>query len=227
MHQINTKFGRTLSLIVIAGLLIFLIDAPWKVSAQQQQSGGGGGGAQNITQIGGVSLSLGSKTSANSIPVVVASDQGAQAVSESGTWTVQPGNTPNTTAWKVDGSAVTQPVSGTVALGAATASIGEVTDHTTCSTTVISPAWAAVPTVSTAVTATTTCVEAIIFTNTNASAQTVTVTDGQGSPVTVINAYSIPPNSQVTFPFYGTPMTTGIKWSAGGTGVTGSVKGYQ
>jgi len=32
---------------------------------------------------------------------------------QSGSWTVQPGNTANTTAWKVDGSAVTQPVSGT------------------------------------------------------------------------------------------------------------------
>ena len=30
---------------------------------------------------------------------------------QSGVWTVQPGNTANTTAWKVDGSAVTQPVS--------------------------------------------------------------------------------------------------------------------
>ena len=34
------------------------------------------------------------------------------AVTQSGTWTVQPGNTANTTAWKVDGSAVTQPVNG-------------------------------------------------------------------------------------------------------------------
>ena len=40
---------------------------------------------------------------------------GTVAATESGTWTVQPGNTANTTAWKVDGSAVTQPVSGTVA----------------------------------------------------------------------------------------------------------------
>lgn len=31
--------------------------------------------------------------------------------SQAGTWTVQPGNTANTTAWKVDGSAVTQPIS--------------------------------------------------------------------------------------------------------------------
>lgn len=41
------------------------------------------------------------------------------SATQTGTWTVQPGNTANTTAWKVDGSAVTQPVSGTV-----TANIG-------------------------------------------------------------------------------------------------------
>lgn len=116
---------------------------------------------------------------------------------------------------------------GTVVNGAGTASIGKVTDNTTCGTTVLAPAWAAIPTSSTAVTATTTCVEAIIFTNTNGSAQTVTVTDGQATAVTVLNAFSIPANSQVTFPFYGTPMTTGIKWLAGGTGITGTVKGYQ
>jgi hypothetical protein len=38
-------------------------------------------------------------------------DSGTLAATQSGTWTVQPGNTANTTAWKVDGSAVTQPVS--------------------------------------------------------------------------------------------------------------------
>lgn len=38
---------------------------------------------------------------------------GTVAATQSGVWTVQPGNTANTTAWKVDGSAVTQPVSGT------------------------------------------------------------------------------------------------------------------
>ena len=61
------------------------------------------------------------------------------AVTQSGTWVVQPGNTANTTAWKVDGSAVTQPVSGTFwqatqpvslatvpALVAGTANIGDV-----------------------------------------------------------------------------------------------------
>jgi hypothetical protein len=35
---------------------------------------------------------------------------------QGGTWVVQPGNTANTTAWKVDGSSVTQPVSGSVSV---------------------------------------------------------------------------------------------------------------
>lgn len=43
---------------------------------------------------------------------------GTVAATQSGTWTVQPGNTANTTAWKVDGSAVTQPVSGTITANA-------------------------------------------------------------------------------------------------------------
>lgn len=60
-----------------------------------------GGGAVNV-QDGG-----------NSITVDNAGTFATQS-SQSGTWTVQPGNTANTTAWKVDGSAVIQPVSGTV-----------------------------------------------------------------------------------------------------------------
>lgn len=43
---------------------------------------------------------------ATAVPV-----SGTIAATQSGTWTVQPGNTANTTAWKVDGSAVTQPIS--------------------------------------------------------------------------------------------------------------------
>lgn len=52
---------------------------------------------------------------ASAVPVSLSSTtiSGTVAATQSGTWTVQPGNTANTTAWKVDGSAVTQPVSGT------------------------------------------------------------------------------------------------------------------
>lgn len=56
-------------------------------------------------------------------PSTAVTNAGTFAVqaAQSGTWTVQPGNTANTTAWKVDGSAVTQPVSnaGTFAVQAA------------------------------------------------------------------------------------------------------------
>ncbi len=52
------------------------------------------------------------------------------AATQSGTWTVQPGNTVNTTAWKVDGSAVTQPVSGTVTANPASGTITTVSTVT-------------------------------------------------------------------------------------------------
>jgi hypothetical protein len=105
---------------------------------------------------------LGQTTMSASVPVTLASNQSAVPVSgtfwqatqpvsltsttitgtvastQSGTWTVQPGNTANTTAWKVDGSAVTQPVSIATApvLVAGAAIIGKVgIDQTTPGTT--------------------------------------------------------------------------------------------
>lgn len=44
---------------------------------------------------------VGQKAMTASLPVTLASDQAAIPVTESGTWTVQPGNTANTTAWLV------------------------------------------------------------------------------------------------------------------------------
>lgn len=62
-----------------------------------------------IVSTTGTALDVNIKTPAT-LPVSVASVP-THAVTQSGTWTVQPGNTANTTAWKVDGSAVTQPIS--------------------------------------------------------------------------------------------------------------------
>lgn len=53
----------------------------------------------------------GNSTLVAALKAIYAKVAGIIGVSQSGTWTVQPGNTANTTAWKVDGSAVTQPVS--------------------------------------------------------------------------------------------------------------------
>jgi hypothetical protein len=97
----------------------------------------------NITQWAGSALgatsNYGTSPGAVAVPGVNAFVTNTPAVSESGTWTMQPGNTANTTPWlttinqggnsatvtasnalKVDGSAVTQPVSGTVTANAGT-----------------------------------------------------------------------------------------------------------
>jgi hypothetical protein len=125
--------------------------------------------------------------------------------SQSGTWTVQPGNTANTTAWLVENA-----------------------PSTACQNTVLSSDWAAIPTTNTVVTATTTCVVALVFTNTNATgSQTVSVQDGAGTPVVIVDTLAIPAKSQVTIPMYGTRFNAGVEWSAGGTGINGAVLGYQ
>ena len=86
----------------------------------------------NISQFGGSAVVTGTGTSGAGIPRVTVSNDSNVLATQSGTWTVQPGNTPNTTPWlstisqggnsatvtagnalKVDGSAVTQPVSAT------------------------------------------------------------------------------------------------------------------
>jgi hypothetical protein len=207
---------------------------------------------------------------------------------QGGTWTVQPGNTANTTAWKVDGIGGTFPISGSIgntgfsvtgSLPAGSAVIGKVgIDQTTPGTTnAISLAQvgttatatgngvvnagvqrvaiasdntafvvntvpktscgntlatgsqlAAVPTSSTLVTsAATACVVAIIMNNTTGAALTVTVTDNTGTPINDILTFSIPPNSQLIQPLYGTAFNLGVKWLAGGAGVTGAVVAYQ
>lgn len=69
-------------------------------------------GGSSLTVDGSVSISGSVAVTDNSGSLTV-DNAGTFAVqaAQSGTWTVQPGNTANTVAWKVDGSAVTQPVS--------------------------------------------------------------------------------------------------------------------
>lgn len=117
--------------------------APWSVS----QSGSPWG--VNLTQVGGSALALGQTTMASSIPVVIASNQSAltvaqataanlnativfaspQAVTQSGTWTVQPGNTANTTPWLVTVSTALPTGSNTI--GAVTQASGPWTQNIT------------------------------------------------------------------------------------------------
>lgn len=90
------------------------------------------GGTVTVTQATGSNLHV----AVDSAPTT--------AVTQSGTWTVQPGNTANTTAWKVDGSAVTQPISAAslpLPTGAATSALQTTgnTSLTTINTTLGTP----------------------------------------------------------------------------------------
>lgn len=77
----------------------------------------------SLTQMNGAAISMGTGTrDAGTQRVTIATNDVVPA-SQNGTWTVQPGNTANTTAWKVDGSAVTQPISGTVTANAGTGTL--------------------------------------------------------------------------------------------------------
>lgn len=114
------------------------------------------------------------------------------------------------------------------ALVAGTAIIGKIAPVTGCGTTSFSQAIAAVPTSATAITTTTTCITAAYFNNTNASAQTVTLTDNSGTPINIVGpAFSLPGLSNMVIPLGGIQASSGVKWNAGGTGVTGGVIGVQ
>ena len=62
------------------------------------------GVAQDTTTIAGAAPGTAGTPSTNVVSVQGEASMTPIAASQSGTWTVQPGNTANTTAWKVDGS---------------------------------------------------------------------------------------------------------------------------
>lgn len=87
---------------------------------------------------------------------------------------------------------------------------------------------AAVPTSSTLLTsAATACVVRVVFFNTNAGAQTVTLTDNTATPINAVLTFSIPGLSNLIEDLGGGAFNLGVKWAAGGTGVTGYVVAYQ
>lgn len=78
------------------------------ITGQSLESGGAGGLGwlssvrKKVSDlIALLPTALGQATMANSLAVTIASNQSAVPASQSGTWTVQPGNTANTTAWLV------------------------------------------------------------------------------------------------------------------------------
>ena len=130
-------------------------------------------------------------------------------------------------------SVASSAVVGSVSLGGSLPSgtnlLGSVYEipKTACGNTVASQALGPVPTSSTAVFTANTCVIVIVLINTTASQLTVSVSDNQGTPVNDILNFIIGPNSQLIQPMWGLQFTSGLKWNASTSGVTGGVVGYQ
>lgn len=192
---------------------------------------GGGALKTNIGEINGVAPLMGNgATGTGSQRVTIASDNTPFAVKIDQT---TPGTT-NKVSIGTDGTVTVNALPtggntiGNVGLNAGTQIIGKTVPATTCGTTAVAQALAVVPTSSTAVFTSTTCLIAAFFNNTNATPQTVTLTDNAGTPVNGVGpAFLIPGLSNMSIPLFGIPLTTGVKWSAGGTGVTGGMIGYQ
>lgn len=152
--------------------------------------------AVSLSHIGSTAVASGNGVVGAGVQrVVIASDNTAFTVNaaESGTWTVQPGNTANTTPWLVKAG----PYDG-------------------CGTTTYDPAAVKIADATLDVlTATTTCVETIVLTNISAASATITVQDTQGTPVELLKALTISPNQTVTLNnLGGLKFASGIKYQA-------------
>jgi len=141
------------------------------------------------------------------------------------------GTSANATAIKVDGSAVTQPVSLSTlpALAAGSALIGQTLPYTSCGTTKFTKALQAVPTTSTAIASATTCLLVLNISNPSAGPLNLTVSDNQGTPVNFLNAVTINTGETRTYGFApgGASFTSGIKMQASGSGLVYTAEGLQ
>lgn len=139
---------------------------------------------------------------------IVATGVDAFAVnaSQTGTWTVQPGNTANTAQWLVKSG-----------------------PFDACGTTTYDPAAVKIPDATLDVlTATTTCVDTIVVTNVGSAQATITVQDTQGTPVQLLNALPIAPGATSVLNLGGMKFASGIKYQASASNTISIwVKGRQ
>lgn len=191
------------------------------VGASSQISAGGGVATNvNVTGIGGV---LGQQTMAASAPVAIASDQSSLKVNGPDANGAAPTKSPVQVAG-FDGTDVRQ-----IRVYPNTFQpVVAVPPGTTCTyLTMVSVPLQTIPTSTTTLISGTVCPTFLDITNTTAGSLTITITDLQGSPVTFLNAFAIPANSQLLQPLYGLPFTSGLTWKASGSGLTGGLVGFQ
>lgn len=213
-----------LAIVVLVALAIATTSSGRPASAQLQQSGGTGSnasvgsinvaGPSSATQVGAqfnttpatlTNGQMGALQLDSSQNLLVKVNAGAVSATQSGTWTVQPGNTANTTPWLV-----------------------KMIPNTGCGATLYDSGVVVVPNSSTAVTTTTTCVDRVIFNNITGNAVTVTLQDNQGTPKDYLTSYSLPGNSQLVLPLGYAKFLSGIKWQAGtASAINAQIVGYQ
>lgn len=151
---------------------------------------------------------------------------GTQAVTQSGTWTVQPGNTANSTAWLVTGTGGTFPITGSInntafAVNGGTANIGivrAVPSSCTQSTPFTNSTVGVGTGAGTSVSSTTTCVTQVYVNNITNAAVTFRLADKSGTPVIWVGGnsdFTIQANSNVSYPLDGVIFTGGITAIAG------------
>jgi hypothetical protein len=129
-------------------------------------------------------------------------------------------------------SGSTTAVTSLPSIPSGSAFIGYTRAQNGCGTTNYEAGLQNLPNSSTSLTATTTCVLLVSFTNTTAGAVTVTMQDQttncNSGPCLMLSAFSIPANSNLLLPLYGTKFVSGIKWQASATNsITGDVIGTQ
>jgi len=208
--RVERWYRRSLKVVLVIAAAALLLSSLTFVPtyAQLQQSGGGGSNA-SVGATGAAaptSATLAGGAFNSTLPTLANGQMGALQVDSSGRLLVAS-------------------VAGALATGSNV--IGKTVPATACGTTVASQALAAVPTAATAVFTSTTCVVVIVLNNTNSTATTVTVTDNQATPINDVLTFSIPGNSQLVQPLWGVAFTTGVKWNASASGVTGAILGYQ
>jgi hypothetical protein len=164
----------------------------------------GGANADNPLKTGGVFNTTQPTVTNGQIVDIQTTARGAQIVAtgvdaftasatQSGTWTMQPGNTPNTTQWLMKAGPFD--ACGTTTYDPASVKIADATLDT--------------------LTSTTTCVETIVITNVGTTQETITVQDQQGTPVQFLNTVPVAPGaSMVLSGLGGVKFASGIKYQA-------------
>ncbi len=214
------RFFGAAALLILAALLFVT-----PTSSQLQQSGGGGSNASvgATAAAAPTSATLAGGVFNTTLPTVT-----------SGNMT---GLQTDSSARLLVGSIAAALPTGTNSIGTVTANLAAGTNAigtvrtnplTSCGNTIFDSAITTLPTVEAAATATATCVEVVYCNNLTATAATFSIKDNAATPIVLVNAFSLPGNSNILLSFGGIKFNLGVRWvqtTAGG--VNCQILGYQ